>query len=51
MAVRRGRLGAKGVGVARLLMILTYSAGGVAIGLGFYYVSSDPKLAMTSCSP
>jgi hypothetical protein len=33
--------------VARLLMILTYIAGGVAIGVGFYYVSSDPELAMT----
>lgn len=33
--------------MARLLMILTYVAGGVAVGLGFYYVSSDPKLAMT----
>ena len=33
--------------MARLLMILTYVAGGVAIGLGFYYVSDDPKLAMT----
>jgi hypothetical protein len=28
-------------------MILTYIAGGVAVGLGFYYVSDDPKLAMT----
>jgi hypothetical protein len=33
--------------VARLLMILTYIAGGVAIGVGFSYVSNDPKLAMT----
>jgi hypothetical protein len=28
-------------------MILTYLAGGAAVGLGFYYVNSDPKLAMT----
>jgi hypothetical protein len=28
-------------------MILTYVAGAVAIALGFAYVSSDPKLAMT----
>jgi hypothetical protein len=28
-------------------MILTYIAGGAAVGLGFYYVSDDPKLAMT----
>jgi hypothetical protein len=33
--------------VARLLMILTYIAGGAAVGIGFYYVSGDPKLAMT----
>jgi hypothetical protein len=33
--------------VARLLMILTYVAGAAAIFFGFYYVSSDPKLAMT----
>jgi hypothetical protein len=28
-------------------MILTYIAGGGAVGIGFYYVSDDPKLAMT----
>ena len=33
--------------MARLLMILTYVAGGLAIFLGFTYVSNDPKLAMT----
>lgn len=33
--------------MARVLMILTYVAGGAAIFVGFAYVSSDPKLAMT----
>lgn len=37
----------KGDGVARLLMILTYIAGGVGVALAFYTIGDDSKLALT----
>ncbi len=37
----------KGDGVARLLMIMTYVAGGVGVALAFYEIGDDSKLALT----